>query len=832
MMLRILRALVAYAVLLVAVLGFPLLLYKFVGPPFPNGLPSFEQVRDVLTAPDDGTLIIAVLVHLLWGLWAQFTYTVICEVVAKLRGRHLTPQLPGLRTMHRLAAYLVASATLAVLVPQASNAATHPPVVAMAPLHPLGQAAGIAAQPEKPIYQVQEGDSLWEIADEQLGEPRRWPEIWKLNADSSQPSEQRFTDPNLIQPGWRLELPTDGSEQAGTNSATEQSLGAHTPSTSHGSTPSPPPRTDAQGPAESQLTETVELSSGSLVALAYAAGISTAFMANRLYRRRRRVPPGPGKVVTITADPEPVPEVAELLRAHRRSFTAKQRPMPSEGELVRQADSIDVPQHVVIGQDPEGEDVRLDLDGLGVGLVGPGAPDVMRYLLLDLLRQSSNYRTEIIICTELAEDLFGVPGDELGKLAVALPGLQVTDSREGAIRQFEETVFLRRRMVLERESSDMNNLRQKDPGEALPAVLLVAESQDPAAAVTLPPTRALGAGALFLGPWRNGMTCSVTAVCTVLTVEGRGAHVIASARLFHVGVNEAAAHLRQLASPQQSEAPETAPNSGESRPEWAGPALIRLVILGHPTVYVRNREHPVALSWLQLNTLIYLAVHHRTGVTREQLTTALWPDDSGKDIHNALRHLRNALASASEYKNTDAKRASFIGASTTKDSAAYRLDPQLISVDLWDFEAALEDVKATAGSAEHVTSLAKAADLCTGQLAQGFSAEWIEDQRYPLTRSQADILTQLADLLAEEEPERALLALERALKLDPDTEETYFRIIGLQLQLGRRDHASRTAELLRQHQRGLGVAGDYQTEQRLGLLLETSSVDRSIAAKP
>jgi DNA-binding SARP family transcriptional activator len=114
----------------------------------------------------------------------------------------------------------------------------------------------------------------------------------------------------------------------------------------------------------------------------------------------------------------------------------------------------------------------------------------------------------------------------------------------------------------------------------------------------------------------------------------------------------------------------------------------------------------------------------------------------------------------------------------------------------------------------------KAAELCTGEVAEGLTAEWIEDQRYPLTRSQADVLAQLAELLTEADAEGALTALERARELDPDTEETYFRIIRLQLRLDRRDDASRTAELLRQHQHSLGVSGDYRTERRLSEVLQ------------
>lgn len=118
-----------------------------------------------------------------------------------------------------------------------------------------------------------------------------------------------------------------------------------------------------------------------------------------------------------------------------------------------------------------------------------------------------------------------------------------------------------------------------------------------------------------------------------------------------------------------------------------------------------------------------------------------------------------------------------------------------------------------------LAALTKASELCGGELAQGLETEWIEEHRYPMTRSQADVLSQLAERCAEENPEQALDALERARALDPDAEETYLRIIRIQLDLDHKDDARRTAKLLRQHQSGLGIPFDSRTERVLVALL-------------
>lgn len=55
-------------------------------------------------------------------------------------------------------------------------------------------------------YTVKPGDTLWDIADEQLGDPTEWPEIWERNAGDDMGGGLSFDDPDLILPGWELEL--------------------------------------------------------------------------------------------------------------------------------------------------------------------------------------------------------------------------------------------------------------------------------------------------------------------------------------------------------------------------------------------------------------------------------------------------------------------------------------------------------------------------------------------------------------------------------------------------------------------------------------------------
>jgi nucleoid-associated protein YgaU len=54
---------------------------------------------------------------------------------------------------------------------------------------------------------VSPGDTLWAIAARALGDPLRWHEIWSRNRGHRMATGERFTDADVIRPGWRLLLP-------------------------------------------------------------------------------------------------------------------------------------------------------------------------------------------------------------------------------------------------------------------------------------------------------------------------------------------------------------------------------------------------------------------------------------------------------------------------------------------------------------------------------------------------------------------------------------------------------------------------------------------------
>ena len=66
-----------------------------------------------------------------------------------------------------------------------------------------GSSSGTNRPVEREVtYIVQKGDSLSKIAQQHLGDGRKWKEIFELNRD-------QITNPDLIHPGQVLRIPTE-----------------------------------------------------------------------------------------------------------------------------------------------------------------------------------------------------------------------------------------------------------------------------------------------------------------------------------------------------------------------------------------------------------------------------------------------------------------------------------------------------------------------------------------------------------------------------------------------------------------------------------------------
>ncbi len=243
--------------------GPPYALLRYLDSPLPDRPPTWQTLAATLTSPLTDEMIGSILTALLWAAWASFAWSVLAELATALTGLRL-PQPRALTPARGIAALLVAMITGGVLAtaaqaatppppalahPSASGAAAvtvavaqHGPLAATAdapaklasatPAHaPTNGTVTLVADGREYTHTVKRGDTLSKIAEQWLGDPNRWPEIFALNRGTHFPTVGgTLRNPNLIYPGWTLDLPADATPPA-----------AHQPRPAAPTPPAPPP---------------------------------------------------------------------------------------------------------------------------------------------------------------------------------------------------------------------------------------------------------------------------------------------------------------------------------------------------------------------------------------------------------------------------------------------------------------------------------------------------------------------------------------------------------------------------------------------------------------
>ena len=212
--------------------GVPIALITVIGFPWPHAAPGLS----VLTHQLGIRAILRVFSIVIWLAWLQLVWCVIVEIKAAVRNVGLPSQVLLAGSTQSAAHRLVTAALLLFTAGGAlSPAFAHggPPRAShtVSSVVPSGHGGGQQGpQPPPPqlvrpptvaqapdagkIYVVKppEGryhESLWEIAENHLGDGRRYAEIYEMNKDRVQPDGCRLTIACLIRPGWILRMPRD-----------------------------------------------------------------------------------------------------------------------------------------------------------------------------------------------------------------------------------------------------------------------------------------------------------------------------------------------------------------------------------------------------------------------------------------------------------------------------------------------------------------------------------------------------------------------------------------------------------------------------------------------
>ncbi|WP_194909587.1 BTAD domain-containing putative transcriptional regulator [Catenulispora rubra] len=210
----------AFAVALGAAVlgGLPWALVRFAGWPLPHHMLSAGQLKTDLTSPILGDqFYLNAIAIVLWFLWSILAFSFLLELVYAVR-RIPAPHVPGLGPAQLLAGFLItaigvtallgrsaapARADVSTVVSKARTVATAPATIST----PSGLRGASALPVRESVHHVVPGDSLYKIAEQDLGDGQDWPALFKANAGVVQHDGQRLADPNLILPGWDITIP-------------------------------------------------------------------------------------------------------------------------------------------------------------------------------------------------------------------------------------------------------------------------------------------------------------------------------------------------------------------------------------------------------------------------------------------------------------------------------------------------------------------------------------------------------------------------------------------------------------------------------------------------
>jgi DNA-binding SARP family transcriptional activator len=327
--------------LLGLLVGTPIVLAALVGSPM---IPDFKGSDGLSGTFVPVEAVLRLLGLLSWALWAYLAFAVMLHGAATVatsrgfRGQRtliaassiLTPRV--VRSLVELAVGgALVAASLSVHVSSAVPAVSAPVSVATGTARSGAQVLDHSKlmAPAEETYRVRPGDSLWRIAERELGSGFHWREIYRLNQGRRFSNDRALTDPHLICPGWVLDLPdyraSAGPADVGED---ERAFDEENPTpTSSAPTRTPGPIRTFESPPEHEQPEadpveeaeesdtpaptdpTVQIPSGLLVAASFASGLITAHLLGRLHRRRSRRLAGAASV-----EPFDAPELIHDLR--------------------------------------------------------------------------------------------------------------------------------------------------------------------------------------------------------------------------------------------------------------------------------------------------------------------------------------------------------------------------------------------------------------------------------------------------------------------------------------------------------------------------------------
>ncbi|OON32080.1 hypothetical protein BSA16_07800, partial [Micromonospora sp. Rc5] len=586
----------------------------------------------------------------------------------------------------------------------------------------------------------------------------------------------------------------------------------------------PAPDTD---PSDDQPTDAagITLPAQGWISLGLAAAIAALAALLRLQRRRRArlTFPAPVRTAPQRSPMPPFLAPVDIIGSRHLGLSSDHRPA---------SPAIAAP----IGVNSDGAEMSLfHLPGPGVALHGNGAVPAARAILASVLTsgavETASTRPVVVTTADLLAQLLpeDAPTVGLDPDGTAYDGerLIVLADTAAAITHAEEEMISRRRLLDTFDAETITDLNARtDHAETQPPyVPLIDSSPRHAARLQAIATHraTLNLHPVILGPHdgiptieinAEGVTSSDDEPCTV-------------GRLSTLGADELAAILSMLtdaiarpeAGADVDDPPtETSPAAVTVEPHEAVPAqaddaaaLVRLRVLGPVTVATDAGPIATGMRTGSYTALAVLAAHP-AGRTLDQLAADLHPN---ADPTAAVKRVRTDITSARRVLRAATGHDEPMFIVYDPATGRYQLDPQTVTVDLWQMLTAIDQATTTDDDTAMLTALRRATELYGGDFAEGHDHPWATDYATSYRHQILTAYARIAEILEPDHPGQAVAALERAADLDPVNEELYQRIMRIHGRQQRPDAVRRTLRRLEERLADLGDAEPSQATRRV-----------------
>ncbi|MBL8932808.1 MAG: LysM peptidoglycan-binding domain-containing protein [Kineosporiaceae bacterium] len=666
---------------------------------------------------------------------------------------------------------------------------------------------------------VARGDSLWSIADEHLGDGREWPNLFRRNKNIPQPDGGRLTDPDLIRPGWTLALPDqeadpatpalrppvspslpapaqEGSASPGptATTATPTTTAATPRATVTATTGSPATLRPADTPPQAEDAPAIPIVGidlpGGWIGMPLGAAISAAAAMVWIRRRQRH------RYLPLDDDPDTDDLDDDLLGDED---DADLRPLPAVVDRVRRAIREQLPglldppaprptvaSHLAdppgIPRPPSGP-TGLELADLadlipprGLGLTGIGAESAARALVVAVLTAGGTHDPDaqgtLVIPEPTLRHLLDIDAQE----ETSLCRLRVVENLDHALDLLDEA-HLERQRILDEHDADHSTALLADPTTPpMPQLVLVASAPADDAhrqrlVALLEQGQATNLAAVLLGNWTPGATASIAA-------DGHTRVAHRPARVAVLDQPTTRDLLGVITEAQPDPEPDhrpLAPSAGRShdyllssdslRPSVAASGKVQLRVFGKVAVLDAEGQPVPGLRQHAAGLLTYLATH-RKGADKNDILEAIWPDAplrrAAERLSTEVGNLRRCIRLAAPEEKEQP---------VVNTGGRYHVNPQIVDVDLWQFEDAVHHAASAADAAERERMLHQAVSSFAPELARGHDYHWLEPVREQLRRRAIRVYLQLADLVWANSPCEAADLTQSAASLDATSED-------------------------------------------------------------